>query len=84
MEPTQAVWLIILTLVNALMMAMKIIEKKNGKKNGGNGTGKYKYNPHPPGETKICRENRDMIIAVTTKVEGIEDNIVSIFKKLDK
>ena len=46
-----------------------------------------RYNPHPPGEAVPCRENRDMIIEVKTKIEGIEGDIKEIkmdIKELNK
>jgi hypothetical protein len=52
---------------------------KNGKK--GNTT-QFKYNPHPPGESQICRENRDNIVQLKTKVEGLEEDIREIKTKI--
>ena len=48
----------------------------NGKKNGSTVT--YKYNPHPPGEAPRCQENRDLLMKLQTKVEGIEKDIDEI------
>ena len=75
MDLTQIAWMAVLTLGNVLIIALKIIEKRNGKN---------RYNPHPPGEAKMCRENRDIIISTRTKVENMEGDIKEIFKKLDK
>ncbi len=72
---TQIAWMAVLTLANVLIIALKIIERKNGK---------FKYNPHPPGEAKMCKDNRDIIIETRTKVENMEGDIKEIFKKLDK
>ncbi len=42
-------------------------------------------NPGPrPGDADTCKENRDMIIRVETKIETIEKQIENIFRKLDK
>ena len=49
---------------------------KNDKKNGT--TIRYKYNPHPPGEAPRCQENRDLLMKLQTKVEGIEKDIDEI------
>ena len=60
-------------------LVKNVTGKKIGKKNG-NGIGKvqYKYNPHPPGETEICRQNRDKIIALETNQRAIKDDISEI------
>ncbi len=42
------------------------------------------YQSSPPGETEICKENRDFIIETKTKVEKIEKDIVAIFRILNK
>jgi len=75
MDLTQIAWMVVLTLANVLIIALKIIEKRNGKS---------KFNPHPPGEAEMCKENRDIIIETRTKVKNIEGDIREIFKKLDK
>ena len=51
----------------------------NGKKNN---TTKIKYNPHPPGEAPRCQENRDLLMKLQTKVEGIEKDIDEIKTKI--
>ena len=45
--------------------------------NGKNGKA-YKYNHHPPGEAPRCQENRDLLMKLQTKVEGIEKDIDEI------
>ena len=75
MGTPEIIWMVILTLANGLFLALRIIEKKNGKKIG---------NPYSPGEGDICRKNRDIIVELRTKVESIEGDIATIFKKLDK
>lgn len=42
------------------------------------------YQGPDPGETDICKENRDFIIETKTKVEKIEKDIVAIFRILNK
>ena len=41
-------------------------DKKNGTVHG------YLYNPSPPGGSKTCRENRDMIVKATGSIRDIE------------
>lgn len=42
-------------------------------------------NPGPvPGESDICKENRDIIVENKTNIENIEENIKAIFRILDK
>lgn len=42
-------------------------------------------NPGPrPGDAAECKENRDMIIELRTKVDAIEKSIEAINKKLDR
>ena len=56
------------------------------KKNKTTGTViKKPGNPGPkPGDGDTCKENRDMIIRLETKVEAIEKSIEAINKKLDR
>ena len=42
-----------------------------------------KYNPHPPGETTICRENRDKIIENGEAIKNIEKRLDRFEKKIN-
>ena len=71
----QIVWLVILTLANVIFLALKIIERRNGKNPN---------NPHSPGEAIICRENRDILIKLREKVANLEGDVSKIWEKIDK
>lgn len=66
------IWLVVLTLAQGVLIAFKIIDKRNGKK--------YRYNPHPPGEAHTCREHGESLASIKTDIANIKDNI----KKIDK
>ena len=42
-----------------------------------------KYNPHPPGETQICRENRDKIIENGQAIKNFEKRLDRFERKLN-
>ena len=58
------------------VMAKKIKETVNQSNPG--------YQGPDPGFSKICKDNRDIIIETRTKVEKMEKDIVAIFRKLNK
>ena len=42
-----------------------------------------KYNPHPPGESDICRQNRDLIMKHGDAIENFEKRLDRFEKKLN-
>ena len=44
----------------------------------------YASNPNPPGETKVCRENRDKIIGLEKDVQNMKDDIQEIKRDIAK
>ena len=42
-----------------------------------------KYNPHPPGESDICRENRDQIVENGTDIKNIEKRLERLEGKIN-
>jgi hypothetical protein len=65
-------WLIILTLVQAVLIAFKIIENKNGKKKG-NPTSSY----HP------CAQHGERLANLEARTENVEKGIERIERKLN-
>jgi hypothetical protein len=66
---TNYIWLIILTLSQAILIALKVIERFNGKK---------KEIDDPP-----CREHGEKIAALSARVEMIEKALERIEKKVN-
>ena len=64
-------WLAILTLAQIVQF---LIVKRNGKG--------YKYNPHPPGESRTCIDNAKAIVELQTEVKNIKSDIHEIKEKL--
>ena len=72
-------WLIIglVVLAQAILVALKIIEKRNGKNTI------VKYNPHPPGESQTCRDHGEAIASIKTDIVNIKDDIRRIERKIN-
>lgn len=81
MNNGEIVWLIILTLANAVFIALKIIEKKSNKKTGvsldSNPGGVY------PGTSKTCIKHGEAIASMKTDIANIKSDISAIFNKLN-
>lgn len=57
-----------------------VMKEKEKKSNPGN-----PGSPGPrPGDGKTCKENRDKLIRLETKVDDMKEDIKTIFRKLDK
>jgi len=76
MNITWVMWMVILTLAEGILIAFKIIDKRNGKK--------FRYNPHPPGEADTCRNHGEAIASIKTDITNIKDDIKRIERKLDR
>ena len=43
----------------------------------------FVFNPHPPGDSPMCRENRDKIISLETKVDNLTEDVRDIRRKMN-
>ena len=67
----------------AFEKAKTLYQSKNGKdKKNGTGTGRYKYNPHPPGSAPECIEHGKVLVKVQTDIENIKEDIKEIKGKI--
>lgn len=83
MTPQTIQWIVIalVVLAQAVLTALKIIEKRNGK--GAKTQTAYKFNPHPPGTSPACIKNGERIAKLEEGVENIEHRLDRIENKIN-